>query len=285
MENQTHAQNQRRSGKHQAVSDAPRRHGAAAQGRCAEHLNGGRHGVELQQRLQAGAFVQHRNGIHHGGGVHPQLYAKAHGNGQIAVFGGQAGHDDAHAQAQQHDLQHDHRQRQRPQAEADRRTGHGKVHPETSEHGALHQKVDKCRKHLADGGGQARKVHLAEHARVIYKGVGRVVDAVGKEGPDRVARHIKQERGGAVGRKPGQPAEHNVEDDGGQQRVQDDPRRSQDGLLVQHGKIALDEHDDQVAVTPQLGEVYVKPAGARAHHGGPFGGVLRFFAHKKSLSV
>ena len=38
------------------------------------------------------------------------------------------------------------------------------------------------------------------------------------------------------------PPNTNVENHGGDERVQNDPRGAQDRLLVQHSKVALDEH-------------------------------------------
>ena len=41
------------------------------------------------------------------------------------------------------------------------------------------------------------------------------------------------------------------------------------GTLTHDGKIALDEHDDEVTVAPQFFQVHIKPAGARPNNGGP----------------
>ena len=72
----------------------------------------------------------------------------------------------------------------------------------------------------------------------------------------------------------------------GDKRVQDDPQRPQDGLLVHDGKVALDEHDNQVTVAPQLFQVHIKPAGARPNDGGPLRvipgrGLVALLCHKK----
>ena len=83
---QHNAQNQRRSGKNQAVHNAEGRDRAGAQGSHAEDLNRRRHGVELDEHPQARGVVQHRQRVDDGGGVHPELDAEADGNRQIAVF-------------------------------------------------------------------------------------------------------------------------------------------------------------------------------------------------------
>ena len=266
---QHHAQHQRRRGEHQAVHDAKGGDRAGTQRCHAENFDGRGHGVELDQNFQAGAGFQHGQRVDHGGGVHPQLYAEAHGNGEVAVLGGERRHDDADAQAQQHDLEDDEGDGQQPQREVYAAAGGEEVDPENQVHGRLDEEVDEAGQHLADGHRQARKVHLAEYLRVGDKGVGRVVDAVGEESPHGVAGHVKQETGHAVGGHIGHAAEHHVEDDGGDKRVEDDPRGAQNRLFIQHGEVALDEHHDKVTVLPKLVQVDVKPPGFGADDGRP----------------
>lgn len=278
---QHHAQHQRRRGEHQAVHDAKGGDRAGAQGGHAEDLDGGGHGVQLDQYLQAGAVVQHGQRVDHGGSVHPQLHTETHGDGQVTVFGGQGRYDDANAQAQQHDFQNDKGHSQQPQGGPDAAAGGKEVDPEQQVHGRLDEEVDEAGQHLADGHGQPRKIHLTEDLGVGDKGVGGIVDAVGKKGPHGVARHIKKETGHAVGRHVGHAAEHHVEDDGGDEGVQDDPRGAKDRLLVQHGKVALDEHDDQVAVLPEFLQVDIEPPGLGADDGRPAigGEIVIVFSH------
>ena len=164
--------------------------------------------------------------------------------------------------------------------------GHGKVDPEQNVHDKLDKEVDQAGQYLADGGGKPWEIHLAEHLAVGHKGVGRAVDAGGKKGPHRIACHVEQKAWCAVRGKACNAAEHHVEQHRGDKRVQDDPQRPQDGLLVHDGKVALDEHDDQVTVAPQFFQVHIKPAGARPNNGGPLRiipgrGLVALLCHKK----
>ena len=166
------------------------------------------------------------------------------------------------------------------------RPGHGEVDPEQNVHDKLDKEVDQAGKHLTDGCGKPRKIYLAEHLTVGNKGIGGSVDAGGKKGPHRVAGHVEQKAWRTVRRKPGNAAEHHVEQHRGDKRVQDDPQRPQDGLLVHDGKVALDEHDDQVTIAPQFFQVHIKPAGARPNNGGPLRiipgrGLVALLCHKK----
>ena len=182
------------------------------------------HGVQADQNGHAGAFGQLAHRVHHGGGVHPQLHTEADGNGQVAVFGGQAGHNDAHAQAQHQHFQQQHRQVQQPDGKMHTAwVAHRKEHPEAQEHHQLNAEVQQRSEHLADGHRQPGKVHLAHHPGVGHKGIGGVVDAVCKQGPHRVACHIEEETGYTVGGNVGNAGKDHVEDDGGDQRVQQHP--------------------------------------------------------------
>jgi hypothetical protein len=64
-------------------------------------------------------------------------------------------------------------------------------------------------------------------------------------------------------------AEYNRERNGGEQRLNDVPERTEDGLLVGGDKIAPDEHGDEIAVAPQLFQAPVEPAAMRRDGGRP----------------
>ena len=49
----------------------------------------------------------------------------------------------------------------------------------------------------------------------------------------------------------------------GEQRLEHEPERPEDGLLVARGEVALDEHGEQIAVLPELAPRHVEPAAPR----------------------
>ena len=87
--------------------------------------------------------------------------------------------------------------------------------------------------------------------------------------PEDAAGHVEHEVGQTVGGQAGDAAEHHGEDQRRQQRLDDDPRRAEDGLAVHDGEIALDHHPDQVAVLHHAPEVDIEPALLRADDGVP----------------
>lgn len=82
----------------------------------------------------------------------------------------------------------------------------------------------------------------------------------GEVGPEEVAGHVEEERGRAVGGDPGDLAENDGEDNGGEQRCDEVPGRAKDGLLVLGDEIAAHKQDDEVAVAPEFPEPKVEEA-------------------------
>ena len=87
------------------------------------------------------------------------------------------------------------------------------------------------------------------------KGIGGLVQTVGKIEPADITRHIEQGLRHAVGTHLSDiPEYHHVHDDG-QYGLYQIPKRPQYGLLILHYDIALDKQLNQVAVPPDLTEV------------------------------
>lgn len=95
----------------------------------------------------------------------------------------------------------------------------------------------------------------------------------GKEAPNGSTAHIEEELRDAVGGDPGNTAEDDGIDKGGQKRLKEDPRRTEDGLLVDQDEAALGKKADQIAITPDFLKVQIQPP--------PLGGdnCGKFFVH------
>lgn len=103
--------------------------------------------------------------------------------------------------------------------------------------------------------------------------------------PAHITCHIKEEFGHSVGGKAGNIAEDHREDQRGEERLNDYPGRSQNGLLVQNGKIALYHQQNKVPVLNESFEIYVKPTLAGFDYRCPFDGRLVFVQNRSSLCV
>ena len=70
----------------------------------------------------------------------------------------------------------------------------------------LDQKGDQVGDQDRDRHRQAREIDLAEQVGILHKGIGGLVQAVGKVGPDHRAGHVEQELRQAVRGQAGDTA-------------------------------------------------------------------------------
>ena len=119
----------------------------------------------------------------------------------------------------------------------------------------LDPKANDCGNNVGDGRNQPGKIHFTENAGVFRKGIGITGQAAGKISPDGIAAQIEQVCGHTIGADTGNLAEHKGLDNTAHQRRQEQPRRTQDRLLVRYDKITLDEQKDQILVAPNLFQV------------------------------
>ncbi len=239
-----------------------------AQKGIAKGLDDRRERVELDQR--AVALGDGRDGVDDRGGVHPQLHAKTHQVAQVAVAGGERADDDAKTQAKTGHHQQQQRGEQHIQVGPHRRSAQGEVAQEEQKQTKLDAEGDQVRDQDADRHRQAREVDLAKQTGVADKGVRGLVQAFGEVAPDDRARHVEQEGGQPVGGQPGDVAEDDGEDQGGQHRLDQVPQRAEDGLFVDRDEIAAHKQQHQVAVAPQLAQAQIEPAALRADDQVPF---------------
>lgn len=116
----------------------------------------------------------------------------------------------------------------------------------------MNRKTDQVGDDDRDWCHQPRKVNLAEDARVGSKGVRGAVETARKVMPHDRAGHVKEHLRQAVGWQPGNLTEDNGVDQGGEEGLDDEPERTEDGLLVTGDKVAPHKKGDQVAVVPDL---------------------------------
>lgn len=82
--------------------------------------------------------------------------------------------------------------------------------------------------------------------------MGGAVEAARKVVPHDGAGHVKEHLGQAVGGQPGNLTKDDGVDQGGEEGLDDEPERTEDGLLVTRDKIPPHKKSDQVAVVPDL---------------------------------
>ena len=178
---------------------------------------------------------------------------------EVAVFCGEGGDDDAKAQAKPRHEQDEQRQRQCPCGKTNAGTAQGKEGEIRQKKGKLDRKGDQVGNHNRDRHDQAREVDLAKQMSVGSKGGGGAGEATGEVMPHNITGHVKEHLRQSIGGELGDVAENDGEDEGGREGLDDEPQRTQDGLLVTRNKIAPHKQSDQVAVVPHVAQLQIPP--------------------------
>mgnify|MGYP000849560993 CR=1 FL=1 len=74
-------------------------------------------------------------------------------------------------------------------------------------------------------------------------------------GPGHVKEHLRKTICGQFG----DLTKDDGVDQGGEERLDDEPERTQNGLLVARDEISPDEEDDQVAIVPDVAQLQIPP--------------------------
>lgn len=125
--------------------------------------------------------------------------------------------------------------------------------------------LDAHLEQIADGDAQwyykPREIDFTEDILVGGKGAAALVETVGKIVPTEQTCHIEQWLRKAISRYASDTTEYNHEHDGGNEWLNDKPKRTEDSLFVKRHDVTLDVHADKVAITPQFLEVNVPETG------------------------
>jgi len=239
----------------------------AAQVDRAEGFDDWRHRVEVQPERVF--FRNHARGVDHRRGIHGELDPEGDEEGEITVFRGERGNDDAGSEAKEcHDPEKD-----GCEQENHRPIGiHRRAFPrEPSEEGEKEQKLDRELDEVGNNDrerrDEARKVDFAENAGVGHEGGGGFCEAGREVVPRRDAGEIKEHRRQAVGGELGQSAEDHREHGRGEQRLDEKPQRTENRLLVNGDEIPPHEHPQQTTIVPDIAQLQIPPtSGWIKHH-------------------
>ena len=221
-----------------------------------------------------------RDGEHvigHRRAVHPELHAEGNQHAKIAVFRRSGRNDHADAQTQHRQLQQEHRGHKNKPVRVHAAVRQPEVDHKANHKRKLDREVDQLRQHSGDRHDKAREIDLAQDGAVGDESVRSRRQAGGKVRPDNVRRQVEDKGRHTVGGKSGDPAEHQGEHHGGQQRLDHRPGRAEDRLLVERNEIALDKQKDQILVAYQFPQVQVEPPTP-----GLYNGYISVFVHVRS---
>ena len=154
------------------------------------------------------------------------------------------------------------------------------VDHENHKENVLYSEADQLRQHRRDRHDEARIVDLAHRSGVRHESIGSRRQTAAEVLPQDRAAEIEHERRQPSRRQTGNVAENQREDNRRQKRLNERPRRAENGLLILRDKVALDEKTDQIAIVPNFLQIDVKPPVFRGNDGGEF-----LFFHSNLLLI
>lgn len=124
----------------------------------------------------------------------------------------------------------------------------------------LDAELNHGRDHYRQRHDESRKIDFAEYAGVRDEGIGSLRQTSGEVIPECHSGEIKEQGREIISWNSGDAREDDHEHQGGDQRLDEEPQRAENCLLVNRDKITADEHPEQVAVSPDILQMQVKQA-------------------------
>ena len=249
-----HADQEQQGHEEEAVAEGEPGEVALAQGGVAEGLDDGGHRIGEDERAKR-ALRHHAEGIDDRRGVHPELHDEGEEDGQVAIFGGQRGDQDAESQAQPRDHQDEQRRERERPGDGNLRSAEIEYKKQDQEQPGLDEEAQQIGNHRGDGHDEAGEIDFPEHVLIRDEGVGGLLEAVREIEPADIAGHVEKDLRDAVRAHPGDAAEDEHVHQDRKDRLDQIPQRPEDGLLVLDDDVAAHEEPDQVAVSPNLPQV------------------------------
>ena len=155
--------------------------------------------------------------------------------------------------------QHEHRYDQQIQGRR-----HGVPHHQHYQKGKSNDEIEQSRRNRCDRDDHSRKVDLGYQVSVSDQAVAAAGDRVREEGPGQQSRKREKRIRNAIRLNPSKPAKKQREDDHREERLDDGPGRSQDGLLIPEFDVAPGQEIEQFPVSPQRFQIDRRESAARA---------------------
>ena len=144
----------------------------------------------------------------------------------------------------------------------------------------LNCKAHQVACHGRHGNDQTRKINLSKNICIVDERFARLVQTFGKILPKANSRQIEQRLRKSVGTDLCNPAENNHEHNRRHNRLDKEPKRSKDCLLIPRHNVAFDEHTVQIAVLPEFVKVDAQQTRFRFDDGCP---VWLYIAHDEKI--
>lgn len=210
-----------------------------------EGLDDRSHRVQAHQESQVkasyGLALNLAQWVNYRSRVHPKLNDEREQNLKVTVFCRHRGDDDSEAERQTGN-HHDEQRKQKDVPVGSHRDSTQRISDVDNDE---QSELDSETYEVADSAGQrtdqTREINLAEDGRIGDERVGSLCETVREVLPEADAAKIEQRLRNAIGRDSGDSAEdHHVHDDR-KRRLDHEPERSEDCLLVLSDDVSLDK--------------------------------------------
>ena len=170
------------------------------------------------------------------------LYAETDQLAQVAVFGSEGRHDESPGEGMESDEDDEEGEQNDVSVYLYRGASGGEIDVDGNKEQQLYAEFHQVGGDGTQWDDKAWEIDLAENSGIGSEDVGTGVEAVAEIGPKQDARHIEEGLGHAVGGDACKVAENKHEHDGGENGLDEEPQRSEDGLFVNGDDVALHVH-------------------------------------------
>jgi len=188
---------------------------------------------------------------------------------EISIFRRKRGDDDSKTGGKHGQVKKDKGKSENRPGWPDRSLDHKVICVEDHKCEELDEGRDKVREHLADRHGESRKVDLSEEPRVDGKSVHRVRELRLKIMPEHGPAVIKERVRNAFCPDIRQFPKNESVDYRCEERLENEPERTEDGLLVDRLDVPLREKHDKITIVPDLLKVEGEEFSARFYNRSP----------------
>lgn len=134
------------------------------------------------------------------------------------------------------------------------------IDKETQEQQELDAELNEVRDDHRQRCDEPWEVNLTKYTSVGGEGSGGLGQAGGEVVPGRGAGEVEQHGRQSIRGDLGHAAEDDGEHQGGEEWLNEEPERPEDGLLVDRHKVAPNKHPQQITIAPQIVQMQVEPA-------------------------
>ena len=182
--------------------------------------------------------------------VHPEGDEDTEEIGQVTVFGRQGRDDESESERQDLNGHQHHREEQQIPRRLQAHPFDHKEDIDADESKELQREAEEFRYDLRDRRNESREIDFSEQAGVRLERTGDIRETGGEILPEADTAEVKDRLRNIIGGDAGDTAEDDHIHEHREERRDEIPAHTEDGLLILHGDVALDKQPDEIFLIP-----------------------------------